>query len=167
VRCPASHAKPTFSTECHQLLLVATWAYILTVALPLITAAKHLFDYFTCPAVLRVPAQKLVKVIAENLLEIIQIKPLSYDHAADSSTMSMPTGYSSITYKANSKGSRLLLIDAADFIKAYRSCVLNTYNLKPLISFLLLNNPRNQFANGTAQSLFSNLFSIEHKLIPS
>jgi putative ABC transport system permease protein len=37
--------------------------------------------------------------------------------------------------------SRLLLIDAVAFIKACKPCVLNTRNLKPLISVLLLNKP--------------------------
>jgi hypothetical protein len=34
--------------------------------------------------------------------------------------------------------SRLLLIDAVAFIKAYKPCVFNTCDLKPLISVLLL-----------------------------
>ncbi len=37
--------------------------------------------------------------------------------------------------------SRLLLIDAVAFIEACKPCVLNTCNLKPLISVLLLNKP--------------------------
>ena len=37
--------------------------------------------------------------------------------------------------------SRLLLIDAVAFIEACKPCVLNTCNLKPLISVLLLNTP--------------------------
>ena len=39
--------------------------------------------------------------------------------------------------------SRLLLIDAVAFIEACKPCVLNTCNLKPLISVLLLNKPQN------------------------
>src|SRR6266542_529949 len=42
---------------------------------------------------------------------------------------------------------RLLLIDAVAFIEACKPCVLNTCNLKPLISVLLLNKPPDHFIN--------------------
>lgn len=68
-------------------------AYVLTVALAFVLRIQACSRPPHCPAVLRLLTMELLKVIAESLFEIIQTKPLSHDHAADSSTMMISNRY--------------------------------------------------------------------------